>query len=129
MAAKHNDLMQWNDNEFQKLINEDNYYIHRRILISQKDKRIENCIWCGQKFLKNHHSEKYCCDECRVDAKRQQLRNRSHRWYHRHKHELSEKQRWGLGSGTLGEHMHDDFEKEQSVIQKELQRLKIKRKW
>ena len=65
----------------------------------------------------------------RTDARRQQLRNRSHRWYHRHKHELTEKQRWGLGSGTLGEHMHDDFEKEQNVIQKELQRLRIKKNW
>ena len=107
----------------------DNYYHNKRILLSQKYKDIEKCIWCGQKFIKNHHSEKYCCDECRTDARRQQLRNRSHRWYHRHKHELTEKQRWGLGSGTLGEHMHDDFEKEQNVIQKELQRLRIKKNW
>ena len=84
MPAKFKDPIPWNDDNFQRIINEDNYYHNKRILLSQKYKDIEKCIWCGQKFIKNHHSEKYCCDECRTDARRQQLRNRSHRWYHRH---------------------------------------------
>ena len=128
MVVNLDETPNWQDDEFQKRVNEQNYYNNRRIRISRQDPRLESCIWCGQKFIKKHHSEKYCSDECRKDARGQQSRNKAHRWYHRHKHELSEEQRWGLGSGSLGEHRHEDFEKEQRVIKNELRRLKIK-KW
>ncbi len=130
MVVNLDNIGDWHDEEFQKRINEQDYYTNRRILISRQDPRLEVCIWCGKKFIKKHHSEKYCSEECRKDSRGQQSRNKSHKWYHRHKHELSEKQRWGLGSGSLGEHMHDDFEKEEKVIKNELKRLKIyKKRW
>ena len=87
------------------------------------------CNWCGAYFTKKHHSEKYCSDECRYNARMEQSRDKSHRWYHRHKHELSEKQRWGLGSGLLGQHRNEDFEEEYLKIQNEFRWLKIKRKY
>lgn len=70
----------------------------------------------------------YCCEECRKEANRRQTRNRVHRWYHRNKHNLSEKRRWGLGSGELGPHAHiHDFEKEQKVVETELLRHGLRR--
>lgn len=84
------------------------------------------CKYCGQEFTKVHNREMYCSDKCRKNAKREQNRNNFHRWYHRHKHELSEKKRWGLGSGELGAHMHTDFTREYNVIQNELARLRLK---
>ena len=118
----------WEDEECKKTINPDAYYKERRLRIVSEDSSIGNCTWCGKPFLKNHHSEKYCCETCRKDARSHQSRMKAHRWYHNHKHELTDKQRWGLGSGTLGGHMHKDFEKEQSMIEKEFTRLRLKRK-
>lgn len=118
----------WEDDEFRRTINEKAFYQERRLRIVEEDSSIGECTWCGKKFIKKHHSEKYCSEQCRKDARGHQSRMKAHRWYHNHKHELSEKQRWGLGSGTLGGHMHKDFEKEQSVIQKEFTRLRLKRK-
>jgi len=118
----------WEDDEVKRTINEKAYYQERRLRIVEEDNTIGSCAWCGKPFLKKHHSEKYCSELCRKDARGHQSRMKAHRWYHNHKHELSDKQRWGLGSGTLGGHMHKDFEKEQSVIQKEFTRLRLKRK-
>lgn len=119
----------WEEENFKKRrISKKSYYNEIRQQLAESDSSISKCTWCGKKFVKKHHGEKYCSQLCRKDARSQQSRNKAHRWYHRHKHELTEKQRWGLGSGTLGGHMHDDFEKEQSVIEKEFARLRLKRK-
>lgn len=118
----------FDDPEAGKTINPENYYKEKRLQIVEQDSSIGTCTWCGKPFLKNHHSEKYCSKKCRKDARGHQSRMKAHRWYHNHKHELTEKQRWGLGSGTLGGHMHKDFEKEQSMIEKEFTRLRLKRK-
>ena len=88
---------------------------------------LEKCQWCGELFEKKHHSEKYCSDECRENARSEQSRNKSHRWYHRHKYRLSEKERWGLGSGLLRQHRNDDFEKELRLIENEFRWLHLKR--
>lgn len=118
----------WNDDDFKRKRIGKEYYTENRLLIAKKDHSIGVCNWCGKKYIKQHHSERYCSDICRKDARGHQSRMKAHRWYHAHKHELTEKQRWGLGSGTLGGHMHDDFEKEQTVIQKEFTRLRLKRR-
>lgn len=86
------------------------------------------CGWCGKYYVKTANKQKYCSQECRKNAINEQARRKSHRWYHRHKHELSEKQRWGLGSGAIGQHRHEDYEKEQQVITNELKRIGIYRK-
>lgn len=123
------DTISWEEEHFKKRrISKKSYYAEIRQKIAEADPTLSKCSWCGKKFVKKHHSEKYCSQLCRQDSRSQQSRNKAHRWYHRHKHELTEKQRWGLGSGTLGGHMHDDFEKEQSVIEKEFTRLRLKRK-
>ena len=127
MDSINNDT-NWNDNDFKKKINEKKFCEDNRLRIMAEDPTLGICSWCGKPFIKQHHSEKYCNDKCRDDARGQQSRNKAHKWYHKHKKELSEKSRWGLGSGTLGGHRHDDFQKEQSVIQKEFTRLRLKRR-
>ena len=77
-----------------------------------------------------HNKESYCSGECRHYSLQEHSRRTTHKWYHRHKHELSEKQRYGLGTGTLGPHMNNekDFEREASIIEKEFKYLRIKKK-
>ena len=89
---------------------------------------ISTCGWCGQQYTKKANKQKYCSEYCRESARAHQSRMKSHRWYHRHKHELTEKQRWGLGSGVIGQHRHPDYEKEHRVITKELKRIGIYKK-
>lgn len=90
--------------------------------------RKSKCGWCGREYVKTANKQKYCSPQCRKDARSHQSRMKSHRYYHKHKHEMNEKQRWGLGSGVLGAHAHNDYEKEQRVIQNELRRLGLKRR-
>lgn len=97
--------------------------------MSEKSEDKIKCSWCGKYFIKKHHSEKYCSDTCRKEARVEQSRHKSHRWYHRHKHELSEKQRWGLGSGLLGQHRTEDFEEEYLKIQNEFRWLHLRKKY
>lgn len=93
-----------------------------------KNTKISKCGWCKQPYIKTQNKQKYCSTQCKTKARQHQSRMKSHRWYHKNKHRLTEKQRWGLGSGTIGQHRHDDFDKEYTVITKELSRLGIK-KW
>ena len=83
------------------------------------------CKWCGRLFTRKYAPEKYCSDDCRVNARKHQSRIKSHKWYHKNKHKLSEKQRWGLGGSNLGQHRQKDFNKEQIIIRRELKRFKI----
>ena len=84
------------------------------------------CQWCGETFTRKYAPEKYCSDECRRDARKLQNRNKSFKWYHKNKNDLTEKQRYGLGGGNLGQHRQKDFKKEYTIIRNELRRLKIK---
>ena len=93
-----------------------------------KDVNVGVCGWCGCKFVKVSNGSKYCCSKCRNEARREQSRLKSNKWYHRHKHELSDEARWGLGSGFLGGHRNVDFDKERVIVERELARLKLFRR-
>ena len=95
---------------------------------SANNKRISKCGWCGKTYIKKANKQKYCSTYCRDSARSHQSRMKSHKWYHRHKHELTEKQRWGLGSSTIGKHRNPSFKKEQNILTKELKRLGIYKK-
>ena len=124
-----NDIIEWSDNDFKKNINFNSFLTENRTTM-QANVFVRECACCGEKFavyVGKGRPPKYCCEECSEKVRSQQSRNKSHKWYHKHKHELPEKSRWGLGSGTLGQHRHKDFDKEGKVIKKELARLKIKK--
>lgn len=90
---------------------------------------IVKCKYCGCLFgvvRRRGRPLEYCSDECRSNARREQSRLKSYRWYHRHKHDLSEKQRWGLGSGWIGCHRNHDFVVEERIVCRELGRLGLK---
>ena len=84
------------------------------------------CAWCGELFKKKHFNEKYCSKECRKNSRKAQNRRNFHKWYHRHKNEMGYDKRWGMGTGKLGPHRHDNNDKEQQAIQKEFTRLRLK---
>ena len=84
------------------------------------------CKYCKKEFTKTHNRQVYCSKTCSKEAKREQDRNSWHKWYHKNKHRLSEKRRWGLGSGELGPHMHHNPTKEYKSIQRELSRLRLR---
>ena len=83
------------------------------------------CGYCGCIFTPEHTASKYCSDECKSNAKEEQNRNNFHKWYHLNKHSLSEYKRYGLGTGTLGPHRHEDVGREYKAIKGEFRRLKI----
>ena len=84
------------------------------------------CKCCGKTYIKKQNRQAYCCQECRVTARRQQYRNASHKYYHKHKHEWDSIRRFGMGSGTLGPHANVDFDSEHVAVRKELVRLRLK---
>lgn len=88
---------------------------------------IMKCKFCGKEFKKIHNRQMYCSEYCRKEADKEATRNRVHRWYHKNKYKLNEKRRFGLGSGTLGAHRYNDFNKEEQTIQKEMSRLKLRK--
>ena len=90
--------------------------------------KVAICRWCGSRFVKAHNSEVYCSSFCRESAREEQSRDKSIRWYHRNKHNLSEEQRYGLGSGFLGGHRRLDFDDELRVVENELVRLRLIRR-
>ena len=90
----------------------------------EKTFKVSKCAYCGQKFVKSHGNQKYCSEECKKNRKLEQDANASMKYYHKKKKRGGDKV-WGLGSGGLGPHMHDDFEVEKSKISKELRRLNL----
>ena len=130
MSNDTDEVFNWTDKDFKKNVNYDEYIYDNRLNM-QSEIVICYCEYCGEKFAivrGRGRPRKYCCEVCKTNARRHQSRMKAHRWYHRHKHELDEKRRWGLGSGTLGQHRHEDFNKEQDAIKKELVRLRISNK-
>lgn len=130
MSSSVDDVLSWTDNDFKKYIDLDQFIDNNR-LEKQAEIIIVTCKYCREKFAisrKCGRPMEYCSDECRKNAREEQSRVKSHRWYHKNKHRLTEKQRWGLGSGTLGQHRNDDFVKEELTIKREFTRLKLKKK-
>ena len=86
------------------------------------------CKECGAYFKRKHASEKYCSITCRDKSRMKQNRLKSNRYYAKHKHELSEKKKYTLGTGFLGEHRKVNFMDESETVRKELTRLHLKPK-
>ena len=89
---------------------------------------VARCKWCGSLFVKEHNREVYCSSFCRDSAREEQSRDKSIDWYHKHKGELDEISRYGLGSGFLGGHRRVDFDDELECVRREFVRLKLGRR-
>ncbi len=92
--------------------------------------KIAKCQWCGKIFTKKHHSERYCCDECRFNSLRQQkakYQAKRRLLVKRGVLVLPEHKKYGLGSyGTSSRsHRITDFSKEYESIQKEKEFLQL----
>lgn len=67
----------------------------------------------------------YCSKECSINAEKEKTLERVRRY--RKRYDNRGDNYWGLGSGTLGSHKHEDIESEFHAVKKELKRLKIKK--
>ncbi|MDO5827279.1 MAG: hypothetical protein Q4Q19_03355 [Methanobrevibacter sp.] len=83
------------------------------------------CKWCGKPFTKQHNRQEYCSEECAHHARLEQKAKYTQKYRLKYTSRKSDSY-WGMGSGSLGCHMKDDFEDEQRAIHKELKRLKLK---
>jgi len=91
------------------------------------------CKWCKTPFLRTHNRMKYCSDDCRDNALREQKAK-----YQAKRRLLAKKgvlvlpeyKKYGLGSyGTSSSpHMKSDFTKEYESIQREMEHLKLKKR-
>ena len=88
---------------------------------------MRRCKACGKEFA-GYNSQKYCCDDCREVSLKQQWRNASHKYYHKHKHKWGSEsvRRYGMGTGSLGPHANPDFEEEHETVQRELSRCRLR---
>ena len=99
----------------------DQQYYHEQ----EKTVQTAKCEYCGEVFVKNHGNQKYCSNSCQYHAELEQNAESRMKSYHRHKKRGGDKF-WGIGTGGLGAHMHDDPEVELLKINNELKRLSLK---
>lgn len=88
---------------------------------------IGECKWCGRRFVKEKNAQAYCCEEHRKEARRQQNRDNFNRWRLSHINDIRYEEK-SLGSGSLGPHRHEDFNKENLKIGREFSRLGIQKR-
>ena len=106
--------------EAKKLLDQQ-YYTEKQ---ENEEPILAECEYCKHIFLKTHGNQKYCSTECQYHAELDQNAEARMKSYHRHKKRGGDKF-WGLGSGGLGSHRHEDPEVELSKIHNELRRLKL----
>lgn len=90
-----------------------------------KSDMIATCKYCGKEFIKTHGNQKYCSKICSDNKNRELNADAANKHYHHVKKLRGGDTTWGLGSGSLGPHMHDDWDIEIQKIQNEMKRLRI----
>lgn len=93
---------------------------HMKVTIKKPQAK---CKWCGRTFTKQHNRQEYCSKKCSKEAKKEQNRNNQHKWYHRNKNKPFIHQRNQIGTRPIGQHRHEDEQKEYETIRKEIQRI------
>ena len=91
----------------------------------EKPKITATCEYCGKPFIKSHGNQKYCSKTCSNNRRLEQNAESRMKSYHKNKKRGGDKF-YGLGSGGLGPHMHQDWETEKVKINNELKRLKLR---
>lgn len=83
------------------------------------------CGCCGKEFIKRHGNQKYCSKKCAETIILFQNANAANKHYHHVKKLRGGDSVWGLGSGSLGPHMHEDWQVEIEKIENEMKRLRL----
>lgn len=52
------------------------------------------CQYCGKKFKEKHHSQKYCCETCKKEARKIQNKKNRIRWEKKQEKKVLVKCRW-----------------------------------
>lgn len=52
------------------------------------------CQYCGKKFKEKHHSQKYCSETCKKEARKIQNKKNKIRWMKKHEKKVLVKCRW-----------------------------------
>ena len=97
------------------------YYNTRK---EEKAVEIMECEYCHTKFIKTHGNQKYCSESCCYNAELEKNADYRMKSYHKNKKRGGDKF-WGMGSGGLGPHRHEDPLLELTKIQNEMKRLNI----
>ncbi|BBL61526.1 hypothetical protein [Methanobrevibacter arboriphilus] len=84
------------------------------------------CKFCGSEFDKKHNRQMYCNEYCSKEGEKENRRKRRSKYYHRYKNVMHEETKYGLGSGFLSMHRHEEDIKELIAVENEMRRLKIK---
>ena len=95
------------------------YYNNRK-----QQLEIIECEYCHTPFTPSHGNQKYCSPVCQYNAELEQNANSRVKSYHKNKKRGGDKF-WGMGSGGLGPHRHEDPSLELLKIQNEMKRLNL----
>jgi len=82
------------------------------------------CEYCGEEFVKHHGNQIYCSYICAYYKKLEQNADSRMKSYHKNKKRGGDKF-WGLGTGGLGPHHHEDWDVEFQKITNEMARLRL----
>ena len=78
------------------------------------------CAYCGKPYKKKHNRQKYCSTTCAENAHREHKRNWAYTYYHKNKKRINNTR---IGTRTIGPHKHPEDEREQTIVQNEIDRI------
>lgn len=84
---------------------------------------VSTCKYCGSTYIKFQSATKYCSATCRYYSDLEHTEKRVRKY--RKKNQVSFNSKW-IGTGHLGNHTSNDWEKELLLISREKKRLKLK---
>lgn len=86
------------------------------------------CKWCGEIFKKHHNRQTYCCKEHRHYGDMELTAKRVRKYRTRYCGVVTAPDYQNIGYGGLGEHAVSDSLEEYQRIQRELERLHLRKR-
>ena len=81
------------------------------------------CAYCGKTFTKTHNRQTYCSKQCSDNARKEKRRIYNANYYRKNRTRLHQTL---LGTRTIGPHRHPEDEREQKIVQNEIDRLNLR---